>query len=321
MLDLARRNLHIFPPAHQPTTRPLRPTAALLFRATRPMFLPATAVPVAVGTAWGASAAAGLDAPSLLLALLGMALLHSAANVLNDVADDANGCDRGNEDRISPFTGGSRMIQDGLLSPRAMALWGVALLAAASLVGVALILAQGWTVLAFGLAGLALAAGYSLPPLLLANRGLGELAVAVAFGLPVAACAWLQRGAFDAGALIAAVAVGCWTAAILVANEVPDIRADAAAGKRTLVVRWGVGGARRLLVGLNALAFACQAALVARYGLAPWLALPGVLLFALAAWAAARLDGSRARSLPAIRVALAVHLLGGIALVAMTLAA
>jgi len=87
---------------------------------------------------------------------------------------------------------------------------------------------------------------YSLPSVQLVARGVGEACIAVAFGLlPVCGAAWLQSGVIDWRA--------CWSPSgrpvvtlILLINEVPDRKADAAAGKRTLVVRLGVAGARRL---------------------------------------------------------------------------
>ncbi len=286
--------------------------ARTLFLATRPMFFPASAVPVAVGTAWGLREGAGLDLAALALALLGMAGLHAGANVLNDVGDEISGCDRLNEDRIAPFTGGSRTIQDGRLSLRAMALWGLALVAFAAATGLVLAQGHGPVVLWLGLAGGGLAAAYSLPPFRLANRGLGELAVAVGFGLPVAAAAWLQNGAFTAAGMLAAAAIGCWTAAILIVNEIPDRRADAAVGKRTLVVRLGLDGGRRLYLATHAVALAAQAALLLSAGLPAWTLAPPLLLAAAAVAAATRFAGGRAELLTAIRLTLAIHLLGGV---------
>jgi|GEM_PF-4274030 len=77
-----------------------------------------------------------------------MVLGHSAGNVLNDVCDDRTGNDPSNHDRISPFTGGSRTIPDGLLSRRRMAGFVVV---QAVLDGVGLVAWHGWAVLAFGL--------------------------------------------------------------------------------------------------------------------------------------------------------------------------
>ncbi|CAA7614336.1 prenyltransferase [Magnetospirillum sp. SS-4] len=290
-----------------------------LFLATRPMFLPASAIPVAVGTAWGMHQSGRLDPAVLALTLAGMALLHAGANVINDVGDEINGSDRLNHDRIPPFTGGSRMIQDGRLDLRTMAVWGTLLLLAGAGVGMALYTIKGPLVLVFGVVGGGLALAYSLPPLALASRGLGELAVAAGFGLPVTATAWLQGGAFSLAGILAAAVVGCWTAAILICNEVPDSKADEAAGKRTLVVRLGARSAPSLYVAVHAVAAALQLALGWLSHLPPWATVPPLLIMLAALAAAPLMLGGRGGQLAAIRITLAIHLLGGSWLVAAAL--
>ncbi len=283
-----------------------------LFLATRPMFFPASTVPVVVGTAWGVHHAGQLSPVSLLLALAGMACLHAGANVINDVGDELNGSDRLNLDRIPPFTGGSRFIQDGVLGIKAMAAWGVVLLLAGAAIGGVLVTMKGPAVLVLGLIGGGLAVAYSLPPLVLAARGLGEAAVAVAFGLPVAASAWLQQSSLTLDGVLAAAAVGCWTAAILICNEIPDIKADAAAGKRTLVVRLGARRAPSLYLAVQAVAAVLLLALGWLSELPAWATLPPLLIMLAALVAAPLMMGGRGRQLAAIRITLAIHLLGGI---------
>ena len=275
-----------------------------LFLATRPMFLTASLLPVLVGTAWAWHGVHRCDPLAMLLALVGMACLHSGANVLNDVGDDLNGCDRDNPDRISPFTGGSRAIQEGRVSLPAMRRLGAGLLAAGAVLGLGLMFLKGAPVLWFGLLGGALGIAYSAPPFILVSRGLGELAIFIAFGTPVVASAWLQGAAIDGGLLAAAAAVGAWTAAILIANEFPDVKADTRAGKRTLVVR--LGSRAPLLY----LAVQAAGALLLLGGTWPsGLAMaPVVLGLGLAAtkW----LTCGRRSLLAAIRITLVIHLLG-----------
>ena len=96
----------------------------------------------------------------LALTLIGMLSLHGAANVFNDVADEKNGCDKLNDDRISPFTGGSRFLQTGDISLSTMTWLGVALVAAAALTGLALAAVKGPVILAMGAFGVALLLAY-----------------------------------------------------------------------------------------------------------------------------------------------------------------
>ena len=251
--------------------------------AMRPAFFPASVLPVVVGSAWGHAVSGTLDLGVAALALLATMLVHAGANVINDVADDESGTDRANTERIFPYTGGSRFIQNEILSARAMRRFGVGLLAAACLCGALLAWLKGPLVLAFGLAGVALATLYSLRPAQLAGRGIGELAIAVAFGLlPVTGAAWLQSGLMDGAALLISVPVALWVTAILLINEVPDIAADAAAGKRTLPARFGVTGARWIYVGLQLSALLAIVAAVAAGYLSPFVLLVPPVLFALA---------------------------------------
>jgi len=236
--------------------------ARRLFYATRPKFFPASLLPIVAGTAWGASVAATFDATAFFLALIAVVLVHAGSNVLNDVGDDAGGTDRCNDDRIYPYTGGSRFIQTGIMDATGMFRLGVGLLLAAAVAGLVLLALKGPMILAFGMAGVLLGVLYSLGPLRLSAIGLGELAVGIAFGtLPVAGAAWLQTGVVDAGAVIYSLPVSAWVTAILLINEVPDIGADAATGKRTLPVRLGRRGTATMYVLLHLVALAAVARL------------------------------------------------------------
>ncbi len=227
-----------------------------LFYATRPKFYPASILPVLAGTAWGVNNSGTFEVGVFLLALLATLCVHAAANVLNDVGDNSSGTDRINEDRIYPYTGGSRFIQTGIMSSANMARLGVTLLVIAALAGLFLLLAKGTVVLAFGLAGIALAILYSLGPMRLSGLGVGEIAIGIGFGiLPVTGAAWLQSNVIDVDALLYALPISAWVTAILLINEVPDIVADGRTGKRTLPVRFGLGGTSIIYIGLHAFAF------------------------------------------------------------------
>lgn len=275
--------------------------------ATRPQFLTASALPVLVGTAWGARTAGALDLAGALLALAATALLHAASNVYNDVSDDLLGTDRINSGRIGPFTGGSRVIQDGLLSVAEMRRLAGVMAAGAVVAGTLLALRAGAAVVAYGVAGAALGAAYSLPGLRLSGRGLGEAAIAAAFGvLPVGGAYWLQSGRLDGDAVLLSLPLSAWVAAIIIANEIPDADADAATGKRTLAVRLGPRTpALYLAVQCAGLVAACACA--AR-GLFPeWMLLVPAVLFVAAVNAAGALAGSGAALRRALATTLVIH--------------
>lgn len=288
------------------------------FLATRPMFLTASVLPVLVGSSWGAMHAGMLQWWVMLLAVMDIALVHAAVNVLNDVYDDANGTDRENPSRIFPFTGGSRFIQNGVLSAEQMRRFAWLLLAGAVILGALITIIKGPGVLVFGLLGLALGILYSAPPIALVSRGLGELAVALGFGmLPVSGAVWLQTGHVGLAALLLAVPVSCWVANILIMNEVPDREADAKAGKATLVVRFGPNTTRALYSALSVIALLAAAAL-AMQSSAPWWGLiPLALLTVLAIGAAGHITkgGGNDTLVAAIQKTLMVHAVGCIWLI------
>lgn len=293
------------------------------FHATRPKFYPASILPVVAGTAWGVSAAGRIDLTLFILALLATVLVHAASNVLNDVGDDSIGTDRQNTKRIYPYTGGSRFIQTGILTSSRMARLGVSLLAAAALLGVALIIEKGPVVLLFGLAGVLLAIIYSLGPLRLSAIGLGELAVGAAIGvLPVTGAAWLQGASIDTALLLFSLPISAWVSAILLINEVPDIEADGACGKNTLPVRLGLSGTSRLYLAMQAAA-AIVVVVLTLQGQLPLLAplLPlGLLVLAWRAGVAIRSGvGNRVSMTQAIESTLAIHTVGSLWLTACAL--
>lgn len=290
--------------------------AKRLFHATRPKFFPASVLPVVAGTAWGVYASAQFDLAVFLLALFATVCVHAGSNVLNDVGDDDIGTDQLNDQRIYPYTGGSRFIQAGILDAPHMAKLGWGLLLAAMVAGVFLLLAKGPVILLFGLSGIALGVLYSLGPLRLSTIGVGETAVAAAFGvLPVTGAAWLQGAVINADLLIFSLPVSAWVAAILLANEVPDLDADAATGKRTLPVKLGLSRTASLYLALQ-LAAAIFVVVLTIKGALPLFAplLPiALLVLAMRASAAIRIGvQERDKMTQAIESTLAIHTVGSI---------
>jgi 1,4-dihydroxy-2-naphthoate octaprenyltransferase len=287
-----------------------------LFNACRPKFFPASVLPVLAGTAWGVHTAGSVDVLAFLLALVATVCVHAGANVINDVGDESGGTDRRNTDRIYPYTGGSRFIQAGIMDASAMARLGTSLLAIAAIAGLVLILMKGPTVLAFGLAGVLLAVLYSVGPVRLASVGVGETAIFIAFGvLPVTGAAWLQSGQLDTPSLMFSVPIGAWVAAILLINEVPDIAADSATGKRTLPVRFGLDGTAMIygLLQLMALAAVIQLTVTGELPLLAPLLPAGLILLAAKASAAIRRGvADRDAMTKAIESTLAIHTLGSV---------
>ena len=274
---------------HEPSASALAgDTFSAVFRryllATRPKFFTASVLPVVFGTSVGVAASGGLDLLAALIALVSIVLLHAGVNVLNDVYDERSGNDGANEGRIHPFTGGSRFIQNGVLGINAMSRLGVGLVFAGMATGLLLAWLKGPLVLAFGFVGILLGVLYSMPPIWLSARGLGEAAVGIGFGvLPVVGAAWLQGATVEAEILVLSLPVTFWVINVLLINEVPDAPADASVGRKTLVVRFGNNGAASIYGGLG-LAATCAALVATQGDLFPlWGALGPLVLLVLVA--------------------------------------
>lgn len=230
---------------------PLEPTVDSLphplmrfFVATRPAFLSVTFVGCLLGlasAAWSGITLAPLTATVTMLFAL---LAHAGANVVNDYYDALSGCDAANTERQFPFTGGSRVIQNGLFSLQEAKRYGYALLAIVIPAGLWLTLVSETALIGIGLAGLIIGWAYSAPPLKLQSRGLGEFGITAAWLLIVVGSDFVQRHALAFAPVAAGLGFALLVANVLFINQFPDIKADAQVGKRTVVVRLGPARAR-----------------------------------------------------------------------------
>lgn len=207
--------------------------------ATRPAFLSVTLAGALIGLATACFSGAQLSPLKAFLTVFFALVAHAGANVVNDYYDALNGSDAANTDRLYPFTGGSRFIQNGVLTLAETRYFGYALLAAVIPPGIWLAINSAPGLIVIGIAGLAVAWAYSAPPLQLMSRGWGEGGIIAGWLLVVLGTDFVQRGAFAALPLVAGLPFALLVAAILYINQFPDLAADRAAGKMTLVVRLG----------------------------------------------------------------------------------
>jgi 1,4-dihydroxy-2-naphthoate polyprenyltransferase len=211
----------------------------LALRTTRLPFLSATIVPVVLGLAVAATHGF-FDPLTAFLTIIGASFAHLAINVSNDVFDTAQGADDAN---VTPtqFSGGSRVIQYGLVSFRQMAALAAVFYTGTAAIGLLLLALRGSVaLLVIGVLGIIVGLGYTAPPLKLVYRGLGEIAVALGFGplMLVGAYVVQSGGTLAWEPLVASIPVAVLVALILYVNEIPDRRGDAYAGKGTLPVRF-----------------------------------------------------------------------------------
>lgn len=247
------------------------------------------------------------------LTVLGVFCIEVGKNASGEVVDFDSGTDQAVSDADrSPFSGGKRVLVDGLLTHAQCRMIAIIFFCVGIVIGLLIVALRDWRIVFFGLAGVGLAWYYHGGTLRLAYRGLGELAVAIAYG-PLVVCGtyFVQTGHFSAALNYASLALGLLVAAFLWINEFPDYLADKAAGKRNLVVRLG----RERAVGAYA------AIVASAYGLLAWAALSlegasgmlwGLTGILPAAFAVSRLStagGETARIIPAQATSLLSFLL------------
>lgn len=225
--------------ALEPTPATLKNPLLRYMLATRPAFLSAAVVAVLIGVAAAAHDEMTLNLPLALITLALAVLAHASANVLNDYYDELNGTDRLNEERIYPFTGGSRFIQNGILSAKQTLAYGLALLGITCAGGFILLFVTGPSLLWLGVPGCVLGWAYSAPPLRLNSRGLGEFCITLCFTLIVMGADLVQRQSFSLTPVLAALGYTLLATNILYINQFPDATADARTGKQHWVVRLG----------------------------------------------------------------------------------
>jgi len=242
---------------------PVKPRLSLGFltlRTTRLPFLTATIVPVALGILIAARHGS-FDLVAAILTLIGASFVQLGLNVANDVFDTLAGADDAN---VTPtqYSGGSRVIQYGLVSLRQMATLSTLFYLLGGAIGLVLLATHGSTaLLVIGVVGIVISLGYTAPPLKFVYRGLGEIAVALGFGPFMLLGAYVVQtgGTLSWEPIAASIPIALLVALILYVNEIPDRRADARAGKRTLPVRFSP---RAVIAGYNAAASAAYVALV-----------------------------------------------------------
>jgi len=209
-------------------------------------FLQATIIPVVLGgvIAWQSSAGKLFHWDLFLLTILGASLIHIATNMLNDYFDYKSGNDLMVKHQ-NPFAGGGRILTAGLISPSKHLAVSLSSLVIGCMIGFYLVFAQGLPMLFWlGLGGVISAYFYVGPPLKLAYRGVGEIIVGLNFGpIMTLGSYYVQTGSWSVAALtepfLASLPIGLLIAAVLWINEFPDVDADRAVGKKTLVARLG----------------------------------------------------------------------------------
>lgn len=204
--------------------------------------LPLAIAPVLLGSATAAS----LDSFELLLSALALFValaLQVGVNYANDYSDGIRGTD---ENRVGPL----RLTGSGSKKPQAVKFAAFISFGLAGLAGLLIVVITAqWLLLAIGFAAILAAWFYTGGKNPYGYAGLGEIAVFVFFGLVATiGTNFIQTGFIDPLAVLVGGAYGFYASAVLMVNNIRDIKTDKESGKITIAVRLGDRGARRLFV-------------------------------------------------------------------------
>ena len=242
------------------------------YRAIRPFSLPASVVPIVVGSAL-ASHYAEFNWGLFFLILIASLLVQSATNLTDEYADHATS-GASSKKIQAPY----KVISLGLLTPRQVLYGALSGFGLAALIGIYLVLRTGWPLAVVCLASLAAAYGYSAGPKPLGNLGLGEPVVFVFMGpIMVVSCFYVLTQSVNWTVVGLSLPVGCLVTAILVVNNLRDIEEDRQSGKLTLVAIWGRQPVIWLYDALLFVAFASMVILVVS-GVGSWVWLAPLLV-------------------------------------------
>ncbi len=227
-----------------------------IIEAVRAPFFTGVIIPVILGSVIAWNAGYDFNWGYFLLTLVGIICIHAGANTINDYFDHLSRNDEVNEEFVRPFSGGSRMIQKGIMSPKGMLTLSLTMYAIGCAIGIILAVTRGMPIFWIGLLGVAFGVLYVMPGINLVGRGIGEIAILIAFGvLCVMGAFYVQAQTFAWEPFILSLPVGLLILLVLFINEFPDYTADKAVGKDHLVVRLGKKVSSRLYVGLMILTY------------------------------------------------------------------
>ena len=224
---------------------------------TRMPFTSASLLPVFIVGSYFAGMGDGLfNIPLFMLTIFGILIAHLGMNVFNDYFDGKDGTDEANVEYFQQVSGGSRAIELGLITLKNTRTLGVILiLLALGIAGIILSNINPFNMtgaMQIAVAGLLLGYFYTARPIrLVARRGLGEIAIFLAFGplLTLGTGYAIFNGDFEnsihfINCLLIGIPVGLLTTNILLINEFPDMKSDAKTGKNHLVVTFGKKASR-----------------------------------------------------------------------------
>ena len=203
-------------------------------RLARPFSLTASAVPVLFGTALALADSAFAWGPFLAM-LFGSLLIQAATNMFNEFYDERRGLD------TATAVGIAGTIVRGRMHARAVLMGALFCYTVVLFLGIYLVVVGGWEILVLGCLSALGGYLYSAGPRPIAYTALSEVAVFLFMGILIVVIAYAVQdpGSFPPYVPLAALPIGGPVAAILLANNLRDMRSDRRGGRRTLPIVLG----------------------------------------------------------------------------------
>ena len=207
---------------------------SIWLRAIRIRFLLASVIAVTNGLAIAYWKYAGIDPLYAILTYIGVVFLHASVDLLNDYWDHKRGIDSAT--KRTRFSGGTGVLPENLLTPRAVYIAGIIFLVLGASIGAYFVAIRGITIAV--ILSFAVVAIYFYSTRIV-NAGLGELFVAIKGAMIVLGTLYVQNAVLEPTALYVGAIVGILSATVLFINSFPDYEADRSKGRRTLVIMLG----------------------------------------------------------------------------------
>ena len=288
-------------------------------QAVRVHFVPPSFLPVTLAAAVAWARWQVFDPLAFLLVFIGVTVHHFGLNMLDDLLDYLHAVDRAWGDEKNPYTGGSGVLTEGLLTVQDLKRGAAVCYGITIAVWIYLAFLKGWPVLAIGAVGILSSIFYTVPPVKFAYRGFGELGLLVNFGpVLVMGSYYVQRQTFDVEPLVVSLIPGFLMWSMIVINEIPDYEEDRRSGKMNLVARFGRRAGVFLYQAGLLCAFGVLAGSVLLGAASPW-ALLGLLALPTAFQSVRILRDNyedRLKMIPANIAVIKVYLITGVAMIA-----
>ena len=207
---------------------------SIWLRAIRIRFLLASVIAVTNGLAIAYWKYAAIDPLYAILTYIGVFFLHASVDLLNDYWDHKRGIDSAT--KRTKFSGGTGVLPENLLTPRAVYIAGIIFLVLGASIGAYFVAIRGITIAV--ILSFAVVAIYFYSTRIV-NAGLGELFVAIKGAMIVLGTLYVQNAVLEPTALYVGAIVGILSATVLFINSFPDYEADRSKGRRTLVIMLG----------------------------------------------------------------------------------